>query len=499
MIKRTFDITARIEQGQIPFCFQCVQGDKDVYALHIRITDGGQEIDYGEISDATITFALANGAVVQSDPERLAISSGGITYEMGTSEISCPGKVLASIQLFGSGGERLTTARFSFEVISDLITPQAVKSTSEFPILQRLAKDVEDTLPLLPEIEETIEKFPQIQGFFNTAQAAENQRISNEITRQSQESVRQAKIIEIEERFQRLTSQQQHDAEVIDARDGEISLRARLDRDHAEFASHLANMANPNLLINGDFQVWQRGTTITGIGMFRYTADRWRLNTSAASGTVTASKVDDGMHVFIGDAPNLVLVYSFEDADWEKLEGNTVTLSYSVDNEIKAQTFTMENNDSNYPKSLAFFVDYGNKTVFTINWVKLELGSSATPFVPRPFAEELAMCQRYFEKSYNYTDAPGTPSLAGDGAIIQTVPAAEHVYLPFRFKVVKRVKPTITLYDEVGAAGKINVGGVNGTDFLSVSSFDGGGVLTTNNIPTTTYLQFYWVADAEIY
>lgn len=267
---------------------------------------------------------------------------------------------------------------------------------------------------------------------------------------------------------------------------------------NGEINAHMADDANPNLLINGDFQVWQRGTTITGIGMFRYTADRWRLNTSSASGTVTVSKVDDGMHVFIGDAPNLLLAYSFEDADWEKLEGNTVTLSYSVDNEKMAQTFTMGNDDI-YPKSLAFFIDYGNKTEFTINWVKLELGSSATPFVPRPFAEELAMCQRYFEKSYNYTDAPGTPSLVGDGAITQTVPASANVYLPFRFKVVKRVKPTITLYDNVGAAGKINVGGVNGTDFLSVSSFDGGGGLTTNNISTTTYLQFFWVADAEIY
>ncbi|NLU52386.1 MAG: BppU family phage baseplate upper protein [Clostridiaceae bacterium] len=143
MIKRTFDITARIEQGQIPFCFQCVQNDKDVYVLHIRITDGGQEIDYGEISDATITFALANGSVVQSDPERLSVSSAGITYQMGTSEIACPGKVLASIQLFGSNGERLTTARFQFEVVADLITPGAVQSESRFPILQQLVADVE--------------------------------------------------------------------------------------------------------------------------------------------------------------------------------------------------------------------------------------------------------------------------------------------------------------------------------------------------------------------
>ena len=143
MIKRTFEITARIEQGQIPFCFQVVQNDKDVYVLRIRITDGGREIDYSQVSGVTITFALANRAVVQSDPTRLTVSATGIIYQMGTSEIACPGKVLASIQLIGPNNERLTTARFSFEVISDLITPQAVKSTPEFPILQKLVQDVQ--------------------------------------------------------------------------------------------------------------------------------------------------------------------------------------------------------------------------------------------------------------------------------------------------------------------------------------------------------------------
>lgn len=48
------------------------------------------------------------------------------------------------------------------------------------------------------------------------------------------------KITDLETRFQTLTAEQQQDAEVIDARDGETSLRARLDRDHAEFASHMA-------------------------------------------------------------------------------------------------------------------------------------------------------------------------------------------------------------------------------------------------------------------
>ena len=144
MIKREFDLTIRVpQQDYIDTGIKLVQNDQDVYILNLRITDGITEIDYSQVSSATITFALANGSVVQSDPERLAISSGGITYEMGTTEISCPGKVTASIQLFGEDGERLTTARFRFEVVADLITPDAVQSESHFPLLQQLVADVE--------------------------------------------------------------------------------------------------------------------------------------------------------------------------------------------------------------------------------------------------------------------------------------------------------------------------------------------------------------------
>ena len=34
---------------------------------------------------------------------------------------------------------------------------------------------------------------------------------------------------------------------------------------------------------------------------------------------------------------------------------------------------------------------------FTIEWVKLELGECATPFVPRSYGEELLLSQRYYQ------------------------------------------------------------------------------------------------------
>ena len=34
---------------------------------------------------------------------------------------------------------------------------------------------------------------------------------------------------------------------------------------------------------------------------------------------------------------------------------------------------------------------------FEVGWVKLELGSVATPFVPRSYGEELLLSQRYYQ------------------------------------------------------------------------------------------------------
>lgn len=62
----------------------------------------------------------------------------------------------------------------------------------------------------------------------NNAVDEEHQRQINEVNRENRAN---AKLEELETRFSALTTSQQQSAEVIDARDGEASLKARLDRD----------------------------------------------------------------------------------------------------------------------------------------------------------------------------------------------------------------------------------------------------------------------------
>lgn len=177
----------------------------------------------------------------------------------------------------------------------------------------------------------------------------------------------------------------------------------------------LAKMPNPNLLINGDFQVWQRGTVFEKVNSL-YTADRCYTNSSKAK-SITIRKVDDGLQ-FTRETDGVTLLpyaYSMEEADLKRVRGKMVTLSYSVDGEI--HTFTVEDlgqiyiaNDvlsekSTFPStadglgSRIIAIQYSNMAVgesHVLNWVKLELGEVATPFVPRPYVEELMICKRYF-------------------------------------------------------------------------------------------------------
>lgn len=75
------------------------------------------------------------------------------------------------------------------------------------------------------------------------------------------------------------------------------------------------------------------------------------------------------------------------------LIGNAAAITTS--NEVHAVTISIPPSIENNQLKVRVLFNSGYGTV-TIEWIKLEIGSQATPFVPRLYAEELALCQRYF-------------------------------------------------------------------------------------------------------
>ena len=142
MITKTHDIVLQItEPDYIKTGIKLVSHDNLTNILNIKIYDNNVEIDYSKVHHANIIFAKPDGTFVQGD---LVKVSTGYTYVVGTNDTAAPGNIIASIQLYGAAGERLSTSRFSFQVITDLLNPSAVESTTEFDFLEQLRHELEE-------------------------------------------------------------------------------------------------------------------------------------------------------------------------------------------------------------------------------------------------------------------------------------------------------------------------------------------------------------------
>lgn len=155
---------------------------------------------------------------------------------------------------------------------------------------------------------------------------------------------------------------------------------------------------NPNLLINGDFKVWQRGTSFSGLtpNNLPYTADRWRVYCRA--GSCSVNKVDDGMQITKdGEPGNVTLLYTFEQDDYAKIKDKSFVVTACI-NGVTEKTFIILPDNVEWVANKRFWlnIEFQADETRTINWVKAELGSIPTPFSPRPYAEELQLCQRYY-------------------------------------------------------------------------------------------------------
>ena len=118
---------------------------------------------------------------------------------------------------------------------------------------------------------------------------------------------------------------------------------------------------------------------------------------------------------------------------------------------VSLDTWVTKNDATHSPDYASTWLTAGAST-FDITGVQLEVGPVATPFEHRSFGDELALCQRYYQKSYDYGVAPGTATYNGcsRGESIN----ANTIDICPRFKVDMRATPTVTIYSPTdGASG----------------------------------------------
>ena len=235
-----------------------------------------------------------------------------------------------------------------------------------------------------------------------------------------------------------------------------------------------------NYIINGNFDIWQRGTSQTisstsGV----YLADRWvsfvsgggsasvnqitsRYSSGGSKNTIRLTYGGTGQTLFleqriengavlmagktytlsfdtIGVGVTSLNVYSAEVGTDLNI---TSPISVPVTGTLTRQSVTFTVGSSftagDISRYIRFTTSSGNGTTgnyFEIGRVQLEQGSVATPFENRPYGLELALCQRYYE----VIQSGASYYKFGTGYVENTTQA----YVQVPFKVTKRIIPTI--------------------------------------------------------
>jgi len=149
------------------------------------------------------------------------------------------------------------------------------------------------------------------------------------------------------------------------------------------------------------------------------------------------------------------------------------------------------------------FVSQVNGSTLQFTGVQLELGSISTPFEQRPIATELAMCERYYRKSFPQGVAPAqSAGLTGCLAAVASVTTTQTMGYYWKFDLPMRASPTITTYNPSAAnANWRNNGGSDVTVSVDPDSTKSdGGVLIYSTGALTVGARHYIhaAADAEL-
>jgi len=300
---------------------------------------------------------------------------------------------------------------------------------------------------------------------------------------------------------------------------GEAMLRAQTPQE--QFS--LIGAGRRNILINGDFQVSQRGdySSASSLSEAAYFVDRWRTrNSNSMTATKTHStrkvtlnqtsagtgsiRIDQKVEIMdneqytdkymtlsadikSNDSNARIAVYhqGWEpnntqhsgSGGWERLTLTFWTGTLVTGNEFSIQIGIDGDSSANVSIAAGAYVEIKN--------VQLELGKVATPFEHRSYGEELALCQRYYEK---------VTSLDGNSGMIGGyITSGSSYYSTIAYKVEKRVAATITI-DEIGEVH------FNASTIAATSNHTSGFRLSGTSDATAVngYYRVKWSANAEL-
>lgn len=324
----------------------------------------------------------------------------------------------------------------------------------------------------------------------------------------------------------------------------------------------LSSKNTRNYCINGQFDFFQRRASPSWVNEGNlYTADRWFRFKQTGGGTGVFTQIQDAglgngsRSIRIGrpsgatDVNQTEIIQALESKDSVELSGKKVTFSFKIrrganfsgsqvnfylgygtgtdQGVVASWTGQAQVNGTPIPvaslstttyyqASLTVTLPVLNQLRFDINYVPTgtagandyieitEVMLNEGEFVPYvrcggTYEEELRVCQRYYEKSYNLDIQPGAVTSSGFARVMRPNGSSG---LTVYFKVQKRiVNPSIVLYDP-NLLNTIGVRRDNTGTTIAGTSVSGVGqnsfVPDYASVPAGESYTFSWVADAEL-
>ena len=188
---------------------------------------------------------------------------------------------------------------------------------------------------------------------------------------------------------------------------------------------------------------------------------------SSLTGTFTYYALDES-----ADSQSYVQTFTIDSANtWEKktfiIEGPTTggTTDFPITNAIsfftgiclgvgsthQTSTTGSWHSTANFAASTSSAVKLigtASANMYVTGW-QIELGNQVTPFEHRSFGEELLLCQRYYEKTFDYGTTPANGQYHHQG--VMAAHGSSNGYSNYiAYKVQKRAAPTMTTFGSSG-------------------------------------------------
>ena len=266
----------------------------------------------------------------------------------------------------------------------------------------------------------------------------------------------------------------------------------------SQLANYLGTkFSNPNLLINPDFKINQRGNetyTKDNQGPAIYTVDRWVVwNGTLDANSMLLKAYDSGIGLLMQRLENKINGIATVSFEVSSISGTLTALARGISGNSLGEISVTQKGIYQFTANgeisdITFKISAGGSVTFA--WAKLEHGSIATPFVAPNPAEELVKCLRFSRYIPVLYCTPYRRYLS-------EITTSQQYFLPSDcvFENKLRTKGTITVggvYDTTGAS-------MTGVKSIEYTADEIRAITLSGSVNTYIIMLKKVFIDAEIY